>query len=318
MMSKKKFSNKKRLPGDSGKGEPAPTFDRRGMDKTMADLGRLLESEEFESIDEINAYLQQMLASGQPIPAAAPRTPLEEAQELMYDAFDASGKRRISLAKKALTISADCADAYVLLAEESARSLPESRDLYAAGVAAGERALGKEMFEEAAGHFWGVVETRPYMRARAGLAGCLWELGQHQEAIGHYEELLRLNPGDNQGIRYLLLTAYLTAGKDGEAERLLGEYEDDALAPWLYNRALLLYRQEKMSERAIDALQKAVQHNPHVPAYLLGRKRMPRHMPAYVGFGDENEAVHYVAEAGHLWQEMEGALDWLRHVSTKS
>jgi len=289
------------------------------MDKMMADIGRLLESQEFEDIDEVNAFLQQMMASGEPIPTAVPRTPLEEAQDLMYEAFEAtSGKQRIKLAKKALTLSEDCADAYVLLAEESARSLEEARDLYAAGVEAGKHALGEEKFAEAEGHFWGVVETRPYMRARAGLAGCLWQLDQHQAAIEHYEEMLRLNPGDNQGIRYLLLTAYLAEDIDTEAERLLGEYEDDASATWLYNWALLLYRQEKSGKKARTQLQEALQYNPHVPTYLLGRKRLPKQLPPYVGLGDENEAVYYVAEAGHLWVEQEGALDWLYRVSTET
>lgn len=32
------------------------------------------------------------------------------------------------------------------------------------------------------------------MRARFGLAQCLEELGNLDEAVGHYRELLRLNP----------------------------------------------------------------------------------------------------------------------------
>ena len=317
-MSKKRRSNKKRHPGKPKKTQANPMSDRRSMDKMMADVSRLLESQEFDSIEEMNAYLQQVLASGEPIPSAVSRTSLEEAQELMYEAFEASGKRRIKLAREALAISEDCADAYVLLAEELARSLPEARDLYAAGVKAGERALGEEMFVEAVGHFWGMVETRPYMRARAGLAGCLWQLGQHQEAIGHYQDMLKLNPGDNQGIRYLLLTAYLEEGMDAAAKSLLGEYEDDASATWLYNHALLFYRQERSGKKARAQLREALQFNPHVPAYLLGRKRLPKHLPPYVGFGDENEAVYYVAEAGHLWLEQEGALDWLQRISTEA
>jgi Tetratricopeptide repeat len=41
------------------------------------------------------------------------------------------------------------------------------------------------------------------MRARAGLAATLDALGDVEAAIGHYRDMLRLNPGDNQGIRYL-------------------------------------------------------------------------------------------------------------------
>jgi len=86
----------------------------------------------------------------------------------MYEAWDASGAQRVKLARKALEISPDCADAYVLLAEETAENLAEKRELYEQGVAAGERALGERMFKEEAGSFWGILQTRPYMRARAG------------------------------------------------------------------------------------------------------------------------------------------------------
>ena len=60
-------------------------------------------------------------------------------------------------------------------------------------------ALGAEGFEEYAGHFWGFLETRPYMRARAGLAIALIKLGDESAAIEHFRAMLKLNPNDNQG-----------------------------------------------------------------------------------------------------------------------
>src|SRR5215204_4997898 len=125
--------------------------------------------------------------------------PTAKAQDVMYDAWEQTTSRsRIVLARKALGISPLCADAYVLLAEEAARSIEEARDYYAKGVEAGELALGPEGFKDYAGHFWGFLETRPYMRARAGLAAVLWRLGRHQEATDHYQAMLELNPNDNQ------------------------------------------------------------------------------------------------------------------------
>jgi tetratricopeptide (TPR) repeat protein len=58
-------------------------------------------------------------------------------------------------------------------------------------------------------------------------------MGQHQEAIGHHEEMLRLNPNDNQGIRYILLNAYLMADQEAAAERILDEYAEGGSAVWL-------------------------------------------------------------------------------------
>src|SRR5215203_1056358 len=204
----KKRSQKKRR--DESQQEAAPLIpfsDPRAMERVTQDLGRLLTEREFGSIEEANAFLENMLREGGgKLPSApAPTTPLERAQDLIYEAFETeSSRKRIQLAKKALKTSGDCADAYVLLAEEDAESLEEAKDLYQKGVEAGERALGRETFKEEAGHFWGILETRPYMRARQGLAACLWELGEHGEAIEHYQEMLELNPSDNQGIRYEL------------------------------------------------------------------------------------------------------------------
>ena len=125
-----------------------------------------------------------------------------KAQDVMYDAWERTTSRsRIALAHKALGISPLCADAYVLLGEE-ARSIKEARDYYAKGVEAGELALGPEGFKQYAGHFWGFLETRPYMRARAGLASTLLQLGDVDGALAHYRNMLKLNPNDNQGIRY--------------------------------------------------------------------------------------------------------------------
>ncbi len=110
-------------------------------------------------------------------------------------------------------------------------------------MAAGERALGKQVFEEYAGHFWGMLETRPYMRARQGLAQCLWEAGRREEAAEHYQALLRLNPDDNQGVRYSLATLLLDMDRDQDLRRLLAEYEDDASAVWAYTKTLLAFRE---------------------------------------------------------------------------
>ncbi len=189
----------------------------------------------------------------------------------------------MKLVHKALEISEDCTDAYVLLAEETARSLEEARNLYEKGVMAGERALGPQSSRENVDHFRGILETRPYMRARAGLAQCLWMLGRQQEAINHYSNMLRLNPNDNQGIRYVLAQYLPNAGADEALEKLLNQYPGDAAAPWLYTRALWVFGRESESERAKAFLKQALKINPFVPSYLLGKKKITKRLPEYIG-----------------------------------
>jgi len=316
MGKKSRKKKERRESGGSGaQGDASarsPVSDRRALEKTMADLHRLLAEQNFADIDEANRFMADLMnETGGRVPSRPARTPVEEAQDVMYEAWDAQGAERVALARKALQVSLDCADAYVLLAEETARNLTEARDLFAQGVAAGEHALGEEMFKENVGHFWGILETRPYMRARAGLAQCLWELGRRDAAIEHYQDMLRLNPNDNQGIRDVLLDCLLEMNRDEEAERLLKQYEDDGTATWLYNWALLVFRREGDSAEARSRLKEALQQNKHVPAYLLGRKRLPRELPHLVGFGDENEAIAYAANALVNWHSTPGALEWL-------
>ena len=189
----------------------------------------------------------------------------------MYQAFGTPDpEERVKLARQALDLSPDCADAYVLLAEH-AKSRKEALDLFEKGVAAGERALGPEAFREDVGHFWGLLETRPYMRAREGLASKLWTMGRRDEAIEHLQDMLRLNPGDNQGVRYTLAGWLLAEGRDEELARLLKEY-DEGSANWAYTKALLAFRQNGDTPETRKLLKVAQKANKHVPAYLLGRE----------------------------------------------
>jgi tetratricopeptide (TPR) repeat protein len=233
------------------------------------------------------------------------------AQDLMYEAFDAHGARRVALAREALAISPDCADAYLLLAEETAASADEARELLEQGVAAGERALGQEPFVEDVGHFWGLIETRPYMRVRAALADTLWALGRREEAVAHQCELLRLNPNDNQGIRYRQAEYLLALERYEELDALFAAYEDDDAAAFVYTKALAAFRRQGDSPASQSLRADARKQNPHVPAYLSGRKRLPARLPDYIGFGDPSEAVDYAVGAKAQWQSVPGALTWL-------
>ena len=187
------MSKKKRQPGEG----PA----RRGQkgqaaDAFPLDAGALPDPRVLEGL--LRQHLRQGDALGEDNSALA------RAQDLVYRAFQADDwQARVELARQALEISPDCADAYVCLAELA----PTAQDALAEwerGVAAGTRVLGGERaLDRYAGHFWGMLETRPYMRARLGLAQCLWALRRREQAIGHCRALLRLNPNDNQGVRYV-------------------------------------------------------------------------------------------------------------------
>jgi hypothetical protein len=278
------------LDEDAEETEEPPYFDRRAMEGTL-----------FKTIAE---------KFGEEPGAGSPE--LDRAQQLMYQAWDETNPgKRLTLAHEALATSPDCADAYVLLAEEEADSVGRALELYQQGVAAGERAFGPEYFEENAGMFWGILETRPYMRAREGLASSLWHLNRKDEAIDHYFEMLRLNANDNQGVRYLLTDLLLLTNRYDDLAGLLKRYAGEASAVWLYTRALLNFHSEGKSAKADKALSAALKQNRHVPDYLLGKKRIPNRLPDYMGLGDDDEAVHYAASHLNYWRREPGAVEWL-------
>ncbi len=267
-----------------------PAFDRRSMEGVMSRV-----------VDDIGA------------PSDDRDSALTRAQQVMYRAWEeTSPARRITLAHEALGLSANCADAYVLLAEEEADSVKRALELYKQGVDAGARALGTKYFEENAGDFWGLLETRPYMRARQGLAETLWRLKRYEEAIEHYHELLRLNPGDNQGNRYALLDLLIQFEHYEEALDLLDQFRDEWSAVWLYSRALLEFQRNGASAAAKRILRQAIEENRFVPAYLIGQKRVPNRRVDYYGWGDETKAIYYASEHLNYWRQISGAVEWLR------
>jgi len=284
--------------------------DRRIMERTQIDIQRMIDEHDFESMEDLRSFLSENVV-GKEIPHKTDMTPLEQAQDLVYQAFEARGRKQIQLVRKALQICPDCADAYVLLAERC--SAPEKAlNFYAEGVAAGERALGTQFFEEEAGHFWGILQTRPYMRARFGLAQCLEESGNLDEAVKHYRELLRLNPNDNQGVRDMLLPCLLETNADNEAAELLKQYKnDEVLAIWCYTRALLTFRQKGDTATARKHLKKAIGVNKYVPKYLLGYGEMPEFLSSSYSPGSVEEAVICAERLTDVWEQTKGAIEWL-------
>ena len=149
------------------------------------------------------------------------------------------------------------------------------------------------------------------MRARSSLAQALWELGEREEAVAHYRDMLRLNPNDNQGNRYLLAACYVEMERYDALDRLLEDYERDPTAAWVYTRALAAFHREGDTGRSRELLTAAIKSNDHVPAFLLGWRMPPRLQDDYIRIGGESEAAEYAREFAAGWARTSGALAWL-------
>ncbi len=242
-----------------------------------------------------------------------PESALDTAQAMMFDAFEErSAKKRIAIAREALEISPLCVDAYALLARDVAKTAREQITFYRQAIAAGKEALGEDAFKDDVGMFWGLIETRPYMRALHALASILWDSGNNTESIDMLQEMLRLNPNDNQGVRYELLDRLIENSRDREANDLVKAYKNDGASCWAFGRVLLQFRKTGDSAKTRTLLKKAMDCNPFAAAYLSGAKSMPRKLPGFYGMGDENEAIAFALTGKAAWAATEGAAAWLK------
>ena len=284
--------------------------DLRLVEKSSDHMQRLTAGRNFANIDEMNAFLQKKCVGR--MVTAPPSNKLEEAQDLIYKAMDYQDYRvRERLARMALELSPDCADAWNLLAEDVAATEEEALEFYRKGIEAGARALGPEL-AAGRGHLWGNVKARPYMRARKGEADMLDELGRRAEAERTYYELLELNKNDNQGVRYVLLAFHAEKLEFDRMDALIngGGYPDDCAAEWVYSKALAAYALGKPG--ASLCLQAALAANPHVPDYLLTGKKPPLQDPDSVTVGGRDEAWMCAQVFRRAWEKTPGALPWLK------
>lgn len=242
-----------------------------------------------------------------------PGSALGRAQDLVDEAWESATPRAArTLAKKALALSPLCADAYCLLAELATPGSDDELESWRQGVAAGAAAVGEAGFEQDAGEFWLVLETRPYMRARLGLAEALWRRGDRAEAAEHLSEMLRLNPNDNQGVRYILADWLVQLDRSAELAALLAEYPDEDAAAWLWTRALGAFRESGPGPDSRRVLADAMRGNPFVAGYLLDSSLLPEEPPEFYSPGEPDEAVVYVSDLADGWAVTAGALDWLK------
>jgi tetratricopeptide (TPR) repeat protein len=287
------------------------------------DTERLLDyiqSQNFGSLDEINEFISKNVIGKQideVVPEVSPSVTNEQkANDMMYNAYDSTPEKGKKLAKEALKLDPENVRALNYLADQE-RIAESALKLYQRAMESGKRQLGEQFFKENKGRFWVMIESRPYMTAKLGFAHCLEDLEWNDEAINEYNELIKLNPGDNQGVRYALGSLLLFTKKYKQFAELYKKYTDEESTFWLFNYALYLFATQGPSEKANEALYQANQANPYVIDFMTQRKKMKQNPQGFYSPGEENEAAYYLMDNFRAWVNVEGTLDWLiRFVET--
>jgi tetratricopeptide (TPR) repeat protein len=215
---------------------------------------------------------------------------------------------------------------YGVYAEDTATAL----DRFEKGIEKGRERFEEQIKESGEGHgLWGYIEARDFMRLLEEKAKALVVLMRMEEAAEVYQEMLALNPIDNQGIRSELLRIFLIHRRLDDARALLDRFSNDALVDMAYGRALLeiadtvdksgfevpeagspgapaspaAFRKSlgREFDAAIKCLDHAVKVNPFVPLFVTHGSVLDVEVDELACFGGPYEAVIYAQQWCMLW-----------------
>lgn len=221
-------------------------------------------------------------------------TDLDKAYELLNKAENAKTKRQaIKLANEAYELCSACLDAKLFLADIEENTLKREKILDEALAFEKER-LEKEGFfdKDNIGHFYGIFETRAYIRGLNMQAYNYASDGKMHKAKDVCREILRLNTNDNMGSRYLLMAIYAYFEEEKELLALYNKYKENNLS--MLFPLLAFYYKLGDYDKAKKYLKEINAVNPHFYKFFKGTLKINDKVPTgYYSIGDASEVLMY-------------------------
>ncbi len=201
-------------------------------------------------------------------------TILDDAYELLEKANDAKTKSKAKkLAQQAYDKCPACFDAILFLVELE-DELIKKEEILNQGLKFEKQNLEKEGFfdKENKGIFYGLFETRPYMRGLYHKAMLYTFEGKFGLAQKVCEEILELNENDNLGARYLLMAIYALLENEKAMNALHKKYPENTLS--MLTPLFILYYKQDNDKNAKEILLKIKQCNPEFIKLFQGKIKM--------------------------------------------
>ncbi|MBE6054745.1 MAG: hypothetical protein E7212_12745 [Clostridium sartagoforme] len=239
---------------------------------------------------------------------------LIEANKIANEAWNQKNyNQKVKLAKKALSISDKCAEAYIILSYDNSINKEEQKKLATKAVEVAKNVIGEENIDKFIGKYLDLEIAKPYYSAKYRLGNLLWSINERKEAIKEFSDLLRLSPEDRLLIRGVLLSWLIAENLDKETEEILSMFKDDYLPATKFSKALYLFKTGKVEE-AERALRIANASNPFVTSYITKQKRIPKVLPELKNLGAEEGAIHYMRNSEVAWEAVSGARNWVKEI----
>ena len=244
---------------------------------------------------------------------------LQRSRDFYYQACEAnSDAESLRFLEKAIDCEVISADA-ILMQSELCDEDDEERLWHSLiAMKAGLLEIGED-FDSYVGHFWGCHETRPFMRALETHARVLRDLTAYARAIVDFTLMLKLNPNDNQGVRYELLPLLIVESEIGEAKKILKNYPEDSGVVWTSLKLLIAYTDENASDLIAQISTDPKLAHVHTMLKLLtGKKKfIPHEQATYRAWSDEEARVYYPV-VRLAWEATPGAIEWLKKMMSKT
>jgi len=161
---------------------------------------------------------------------------------------------------------------------------------------------------------WGITDNRPFLRMYASLGVRCHDSGDLGSAKTVFEDMLQMNPDDNQGARELLCSCYFGLGEVESVLKLCARFEDDGTPAIMFGRVLALLRSGGTDE-AKRALFTAAKYGSNIATEITKSKHdplRPRDLGPYVASGSAQEARLYWKDFGGYWKGTPGAVKLVR------
>lgn len=160
---------------------------------------------------------------------------------------------------------------------------------------------------------WLNLDNRPFLRVYHYCGLKYFRIGETEKAVCIFNNLLDINPDDNQGVRGLAVSSYLALKRPLDVLRIAETYSGDMLADTLYGKVLALFQLERTKE-AGKALKEAEAVLPLVAAEISKKQhRKPKGLETrYMTHGGKDEAYIYWIENAKYWKETPGAIEFVK------
>ena len=192
----------------------------------------------------------------------------------------------------------------------------QSYVLCQAAVAIGLHAIPPRFSWERSKLSWLELDNRPFLRAYHCLGIWRMDQGLWDQAIEIFTRLMRVNPNDNQGARYLLPRCWFEKKEFAAVAEHCRKFPDDVGPEILYSRALALAFLGQVA-KARKSLIQCVELLPLVAEELLKSSHPEpyRKYPGMITLGGADQAWEYWRVWGRYWKQSEKAMGLLRAVS---